>query len=80
MKTIEVTMITTQRIREVFFAVVEDDDILTKATPAGLDPDRIFQDSRFTLAETEHLEHLHFDVESVDVEDYSLSEEIEKRR
>ena len=80
MKTIEVTMITTQRIREVFFAVVEDDDILTQATPAGLDPDRIFQDSRFTLAETEHLEHLHFDVESVDVEDYSLSEEIEKRR
>lgn len=80
MKTIEVTMITTQRIREVFFAVVEDDDILTKATPAGLDPDTIFQDSRFTLAETEHLEHLHFDVESVDVEDYSLSEEIEKRR
>lgn len=80
MKTIEVTMITTQRIREVFFAIVEDDDILTKATPAGLDPDTIFQDSRFTLAETEHLEHLHFDVESVDVEDYSLSEEVEKRR
>lgn len=80
MKTIEVTMITTQRIREVFFAVVEDDDILTKATPAGLDPDTIFQDSRFTLAETEHLEHLHFDVESVDVEERSVSQEIEERR
>jgi len=86
MKTIEVVMNTTQRIREVFFAYVEDDDPLTKMTPASLDPDTVFADSRFKLVETEHLAHLHIDVEAVDVSDWpglpdtpsELKTEIEK--
>lgn len=67
MKTIEVVMHSTQRIREVFFAYVEDDDPLTKMTPASLDPDAVFADSRFKLVETDLLSYLHYDVEAVDV-------------
>ena len=80
MKTIEVVMHTTQRIREVFFAYVEDDDPLTKMTPASLDPDAVFADSRFKLVETEHLAHLHIDVEAVDVSEYTLQDQVEERR
>jgi hypothetical protein len=80
MKTIEVVMNTTQRIREVFLAYVEDDDPLTKMTPASLDPDAVFADSRFELVETEPIAHLHIDVEAVDVADYTLQDQVEDRR
>lgn len=80
MKTIEVTILTTQRVTETFFAYVEDDDPLTKITPASLDPDKIFKDSRFRLAETGDPEYLHFDVKTVDVADYTLQDQVEERR
>jgi len=74
MKTIEVTILTTQRVTETFFAYVEDDDPLTKETALSL------RFARFKLVETEHLAHLHIDVEAVDVADYSLRDQVEERR
>jgi len=71
MKTIEVVMHTTQLVREVFFARVEPDDPLTRMTPASLDPDAVFTDSRFKLVETEHLAHLHHAVKAVAVADHT---------
>jgi len=71
MKTIEVVIHTTQLVREVFFARVEPDDPLTRMTPASLDPDAVFTDSRFKLVETEHLAHLHHAVKAVAVADHT---------
>jgi hypothetical protein len=82
MKNIEITIMTTQRIAETFFAVVEDDDPLTKETALSLrfDIDKIFKDSRFRLAETGDPEYIFFDVKSVNVEDRTIEQEIEERR
>jgi hypothetical protein len=80
MKTIEVTILTTQRVTETFFAYVEDDDPLTKMVPRNLDPSLVFQDSRFRLAETGDPQYLDFEVKSVDVNDYSLRDQVEERR
>jgi len=82
MKTIEVTILTTQRVTETFFAYVEDDDPLTKETALSLrfDPDKIFKDSRFRLAETGDPQYIHFEVKTVDVADYSLQDQVEERR
>ena len=82
MKTIEVTILTTQRVTETFFANVEDDDPLTKETALSMrfDIDKIFQDPRFRLAETGDPQYIHFEVKSVDVADYSLRDQVEDRR
>ncbi len=80
MKTIEVTILTTQRVTETFFAYVEDDDPLTKMVPRNLDPSLVFQDRRFRLAETGDPQYLDFEVKSVDVNDYSLRDQVEERR
>lgn len=82
MKNIEITIMTTQQVAETFFAVVEDDDPLTKETALSLrfDIDKIFKDSRFRLAETGDPKYISFDVKSVSVEDRTIEQEIEERR
>ena len=64
---VEVLIDVTQRIQETYRAFVSPDDPLTKATPASLEADAVFTDSRFKMVESEVVNTLHTDVRAVDL-------------
>lgn len=64
---VEVVIDVTHRIQETYIAFVSPDDPLTKATPASLEADAVFTDSRFKMVESEVVNLLHSDVRAVDL-------------
>lgn len=69
---VEVLIDVTQRIQETYRAFVSPDDPLTKATPASLEADAVFTDSRFKMVESEVVNTMHSDVRAIDLEPISF--------
>jgi hypothetical protein len=80
MKAVNIRILVTQQIEENYFAIVADDDQILKQTPLTLDAGDVFQDSRFRLCDTDVRRIMHTDLDSIDVVEWTLADEMEQRR